>query len=151
MTSADRFFPRRTFLSLLSVGVARLLGRTRPEVQTGSDRVTPSPVTAPTTVAIGRATVGDFAPLVGQSFRVRLAGGRSEVVELVEARALPAPTFGSAGPYRAPFSLLFAGRGAGRLPQETYPIEHRTIGHFDLFLVPIGTNRPRPCYEAIFG
>jgi hypothetical protein len=152
MTSAERVFPRRAFLTLLSgAGVVGLLGQNRPKVRTGSARVTLPPAAAPTTVTIDRATVGDFAPLVGQSFRIRLADGRSEVVELVEARALPAPKSGSAGPYVAPFALLFAGPAAVRLPQETYAVEHRALGRFDLFLVPIGTNRPLPCYEAIFG
>ena len=46
------------------------------------------------------------------------------------------------------FSLVFL--GSQGLQQQTYTVEHGSLGKFDLFLVPIGKNRGIQQYQAIF-
>ena len=47
------------------------------------------------------------------------------------------------------FGLRFRGSHANRFKQNTYAIEHKSLGSFSLLLVPIGLNDERPQYEAI--
>ncbi len=51
---------------------------------------------------------------------------------------------------REPFSLAFRGPKAPVLIQKIYPVEHRSLGVLDLFLVPIGPDQAGMRYEAIF-
>ena len=48
------------------------------------------------------------------------------------------------------FSILFIGPAEPCLPQSTYEIEHREMGNFDLFLVPIASDKNGTSYEAVF-
>ena len=47
------------------------------------------------------------------------------------------------------FGLRFRGRGTTRLKQNTYSIEHSSLGSFSLLLVPVGPNDEGRQYEAI--
>jgi hypothetical protein len=47
------------------------------------------------------------------------------------------------------FGLRFRGRETTRLKQNTYSIEHSSLGSFSLLLVPVGPNEEVPQYEAI--
>jgi hypothetical protein len=71
-----------------------------------------------------------YAPLVGTTFEVERADGDRVSVELVDATSLP-----SSG---ESFSLVFRGPVGVPLEQRTYQFEHRELGEFPLFLVPIG-------------
>ncbi|MFH0342561.1 MAG: DUF6916 family protein [Chromatiales bacterium] len=51
---------------------------------------------------------------------------------------------------REPFSLVFRGPKAPVLIQKIYPLEHRSLGALDLFLVPIGPDQAGMRYAAIF-
>jgi hypothetical protein len=73
-----------------------------------------------------------YAPLVGTAFEVHRPDGDAVGVELVEATELPGR--GDC------FSLVFRGRADEALDQQTYRMEHRELGEFPLFLVPIGPN-----------
>jgi hypothetical protein len=48
------------------------------------------------------------------------------------------------------FSLMFQGPGEIFMPQGMYTLTHRTLGTFDLFLVPIGKDDNGFSYEAVF-
>ena len=87
-----------------------------------------------------------FSPYVGDTFWVRLSDGR------VETRLVEAHPWGARGPEtsRQPFSLVFVGPGRVVLPQQTYPVEHESLGEFDLFLVPLGPDGAGNRYEAVF-
>jgi hypothetical protein len=52
---------------------------------------------------------------------------------------------------RQPFSLQFEGFSREPLQQGTYDVEHRSLGRFAIFLVPIGVPSTKPTYQAIFG
>jgi len=56
-------------------------------------------------------------------------------------------------PRQEPFSIEFVGPPEPVLPQAIYAFEHPAIGHFDLFIVPlgpIGRTDARMRYEAVF-
>jgi hypothetical protein len=93
-------------------------------------------------------TLSTFAPHVGGTFRLHVAPEHVQDVELVEARLL-SNTPASAG--REPFALVFKGPGgAPLLPQQIYRFEHDTVPQQDIFIVPIGLDKGRLLYEAIF-
>jgi len=87
----------------------------------------------------------DFLPRVGETFRVGETG--TDLV-LTEAASLAARG-ASAGPRRAPFSLLFRGPKPV-LPQRTWALENEALGRLEIFLVPIGADADGVRYEAIF-
>jgi hypothetical protein len=91
-------------------------------------------------------TSDTFAGRVGETFRVTTPDGRSFDTTLVEAEVCgPARSR-----FRVPFSLLFRGPLDVLVPQGTYRIEHDELGHFELFIVPVGPDDEGMCYEAIF-
>ena len=85
---------------------------------------------------------GAFSACVGERFRLIEDGGEI-VAELVEAKPL------GKVPDR-PFTLLFRVPDGPLLPQRTYPFEHENLGHFELFIVPVGSDDVGMRYEAIF-
>jgi hypothetical protein len=97
------------------------------------------------TLRLERVTRSVFAELVGSTFHVYSALGTREDMTLVEAAVLRFPTGRRIGTKRAngrkAFSLVFQGSTDQRLPQQTYRIEHRRLGSFPLFLVPVGPLR----------
>jgi hypothetical protein len=55
-------------------------------------------------------------------------------VTLLRVGDMPAPKGGEC------FSLLFRGGGGLALPQNTYTVDHPSLGRFQLFLVPVGSD-----------
>ena len=86
-------------------------------------------------------TVGHFAALRGQRFRIAPDGAPAFEAELVEVTEIPREPGG-----RAPFSLVFEGGPDPPLPQRIYRVEHGELGALEIFLVPIAPGR----YEAVF-
>jgi len=72
---------------------------------------------------------GTYAQLVGSAFELHRPDGEAVSVELVDAKAFP-------GRGQC-FSLVFRGPAGVSLDQRTYRIEHRVLGDFPLFLVPL--------------
>ena len=48
------------------------------------------------------------------------------------------------------FSALFLGSSENPLRQETYSVEHDSLGRFDMLLVPVGRDHQGFHYEAVF-
>src|SRR5437016_1073739 len=115
----------------LPVGLAKaVVGRPKPDGRFGDGNAT----------GAGHFTRDAFAPYVGTRFRVKADSGSVDL-------RLTKITSRIAG--RESFSLLFAGSSNSQLlTQETRPIEHRELGRFSLFLVPVGKPTSRH-YEAI--
>jgi len=87
-----------------------------------------------------------FAQLLHSTFRVR------DVEPPVELALTEATVHGSA-PQTNPagtFSLVFTGPLNAFLQQRTYLFEHKKLGGFQLFIVPIGQDQKGFRYEAIF-
>jgi hypothetical protein len=99
------------------------------------------------TALLESLTHAQFAECMGSKFRILPEAASPLEVELVEANQLPGGK-GAARP--EPFSLLFRGPLAPILPQRIYQIEHEKLGTFGLFLVPLGPDKGRQRYEAIF-
>jgi hypothetical protein len=72
-----------------------------------------------------------YVPLVGSTFRIHRAESSKLSVKLVSAKQLPSDIGES-------FSLIFHAPANAALGQETYTIEHSSVGSFPLFLVPVG-------------
>lgn len=115
-------------------------------------------------VSTGRSletlTAEDFRANQGTRFRFTGAsseGGspRSFEAELVEVAGHPAS---AADAFRTPFSVLFHGPLQPVMSQGIYRLEHERLGGLELFIVPVGPNRPsapgeEPTamrYEAVF-
>lgn len=71
-----------------------------------------------------------YVPLVGSTFDIERPDGDPVAVELVDATVL-------AGRGEC-FSLVFCGPTEVSLEQRTYRMQHRELGDFSLFLVPLG-------------
>lgn len=96
-----------------------------------------------------------FLRRLGETFQVQLESGGALAVRLVEVRDLRS---GDARGAKAQalaheenrFSILFQGANDRLLGQGTYRFEHRDLGEFPLFIVPVGPLTDEAYYEAIF-
>jgi hypothetical protein len=96
-------------------------------------------------------TQSTFSAHLNETFRIHYGAPTPLEVKLIEATSLGSGTAESQGAgKREPFSIVFRGPANHLLPQQTYPIEHNTIGKFELFLVPIGPDEIGTRYEAVF-
>lgn len=78
------------------------------------------------------------------------ADSRRLALTLVEVADLPsAPVAGTAGSELC-FSAIFSGPAAAPLAQRTYRLNHRLLGAFSVFLVPVGLPASTRHYEAVF-
>lgn len=104
------------------------------------------------TVGAGELTHVTFARLVGTSFRVSVAPGRTATVRLISVRTLAAPGGRWAGPVATGegFAPLFSGSLTEGFGQGTYTVGHQILGSFAMFLVPVGPAGPDQRYEAVF-
>jgi hypothetical protein len=89
-----------------------------------------------------------FSRVVGTDFRVVPAGPAGVTFCLEAAEKLPHATAGQA---ERQFSLLFRGHPECALEQNTYRLEHATLGRMDVFIVPVQLRKDGVrYYEAIF-
>lgn len=92
-------------------------------------------------------SLATFSGLAGDEFSIRLDDGQSVSLRLEDASETETPQQPGA---RVPFSLLFRGPAAPILPQRMYRMEHRALGAFDLFIVPLSPDETGARYEAVF-
>ena len=85
-----------------------------------------------------------FAGALHTHFHLLTDTGEAVDVELIELKD------GYPSPGLEQFSLKFQGPGEFILPQKTYRMEHERSGAFDLFIVPIGRDKDKSYYEAVF-
>jgi hypothetical protein len=104
------------------------------------------------TLVAAELTQGAFAPLVGTNFRVSAAHGRMATLRLISVRTLAAPDGRWTGPIPTGegFAPLFSGSVSEGFGQGTYTVDHRSLGSFAMFLVPVGPAGPDQRYEAVF-
>ena len=86
----------------------------------------------------------NFAENLNTKFWLKDPPGERTALDLVEVRE------GKSAPRYETFTLIFRGDPSKIHPQRTYPLEHATIGEFDLFLVPVGRDQQGTMYEAVF-
>jgi hypothetical protein len=91
-----------------------------------------------------------FQPHVDTQFGAHV-GARTIDLQLTGVKLLHQRTSKGAAVRGQQFSLTFHGPGPA-FHQETYNLEHGVLGHFSLFLVPVGTpgtTKSGQTYEAI--
>ena len=88
-----------------------------------------------------------FARHLGESFQVREGPLEMVEVKLVEVTDISSNISSS---HEGSFSLLFEGPTDRPLKQETYSMEHGTMGTFPIFLVPMFSATDGLQYEAVF-
>ena len=88
-------------------------------------------------------TWDDFAGAVGTGYSVTADGNEFDLT-LEQASEVP-----SAGRVGGSFRLEFVGPQVPVLPQAIYPFRHGDEA-FEIFIVPISSNREGTRYEAIF-
>jgi hypothetical protein len=71
-----------------------------------------------------------YVPLVGSTFKIHRTGASPLSVKLAAATRLQG--------VGESFSLIFRGHANAKLGQDTYNVEHPSLGTFPLFVVPIG-------------
>ncbi len=86
----------------------------------------------------------DFAALLGTPFYVTESPGAVSSVLLADAQDLSAQYGGEN------YSLLFRGALDRPLSSGTYEFEHRRLGAFGLFIVPMRSDGRNAYYEAVF-
>ena len=90
-------------------------------------------------------SLGTFQPHLRSIFHIKSAN-RSVPVALVAARDKTRP----GDKTLEAFSVVFRGPKKDALPQGIYPIQHESLGTFELFLQPIPTKGDAQDYDAVF-
>jgi Domain of unknown function (DUF6916) len=100
---------------------------------------------------LGELTFETARPLIGTTFEVTCADGRTTALTLDEALPYDLPARQQRGaPKRRPFSLYLVGDPAIVLPQGTYTLRAPAATFENLFIVPIGRDGSATEYEAVF-
>jgi hypothetical protein len=136
MVVSRRGFIKRGSLLVLGAGVS--LG--------SADRIFGRPTGSQNSSAEFNFAKATFLPYVNTIFRIYASSSKILTTTLVSVDDIgPVPDNPVAG--RECFALKF--RGAEALKQDTYKIEHQTLGSFELFLVPAGTKNKNFYYLAV--
>lgn len=89
----------------------------------------------------------DFANHLGEVFNVRKSPLEEVGLELAEVTSISSSTTGSP---EESFSAVFRGPQDRPLEQDTYVVEHASMGAFPLFIVPVYPDGEGLYYQAIF-
>lgn len=87
-------------------------------------------------------TAAHFTPDSADAWTVHLADGQSVALHVRQTEVRGEPR---------PFLVRFTGPLEPQLAQATFDVEHASVGHTALFLVPIGRTEDAMHYEAVFG
>ena len=103
-------------------------------------------------VSLQRST---FAKYLGETFQVGHQPSDAIGLQLVQVGDLPSTSASGSGSILNAaqehcFSILFRGPVETPLAQATYRFEHRQMGNFQLFVVPMTSDQSARYYEAIF-
>jgi hypothetical protein len=93
-----------------------------------------------------------FARYVNTKFSLSLSDISPVAVRLVNVKDLtPEESKASASATgRECFSLAFVGQANEPLRQETYNVNHGSLGNFAMLVVPVGRDKKATYYEAVF-
>jgi hypothetical protein len=89
-----------------------------------------------------------YPPLLHTTFRLEHSDGVADA-ELVDVKDLVPAELKAAGKAAEVFSLTFETLGPGSFAQGTYPLQHPSLGSFQLFLVPVGQGPRGFLLEAV--
>jgi hypothetical protein len=132
---------RRHFLARCSVAAAGAsIASTAVLVAAPGHRETP----------LDQISLAQFAAQLNTSFIVRTDSGTARL-RLVEVNPLPDSTAGAGDAGNEKFVLVFQGPAASTLGQDTWQFDHRAIGRFSMFIVPVGSlDTTHSYYESTF-
>ena len=93
-----------------------------------------------------------FAQHLNSEFRIHHGNAKTTQLKLVEVKDLRSQSATNPRGIESKecFSAVFLGARRSGLRQNTYTIEHGSLGKFSLLLVPIGMSQNQQYYEAIF-
>ncbi len=95
-----------------------------------------------------------FSKYLGSTFVVRQRDNPATALELIRARQLSTPRLTAANATDAGhegFALMFRTARGAALVQNTYSFEHREMGRFQMFIVPVGVqDETHDYFQAIF-
>ncbi len=97
---------------------------------------------------VSRLNSAAFKRCLNTKFRVHPRSGSARVLELIEVSHWHSQP--SQPTDRECFSTIFTGSTRDRLRQDTYTVEHESLGSFQMLLVPIGKKDQESRYEAVF-
>jgi hypothetical protein len=138
-------FSRRKFLRSASVlSVAAFFPIRNLFAKTGRNEPNSSRLGLDAAAGLNQAA---FARCVNTDFVFSQPYKRSVKVKLIKVNDLTPP---NARHGRECFAAIFAGPTNTPLPQETYSVAHGSLGNFDMLVVPVGRDRQRTYYEAVF-
>ncbi|MEJ0075789.1 MAG: hypothetical protein WDO17_10130 [Alphaproteobacteria bacterium] len=86
----------------------------------------------------------DFEPHIGHMFAIEANG------QQVDLKLAAVERVGAAVREGGAFSLLFLSAPGPFVPQGVYPLQHPTLGTFELFMVPLGPKDGGNSYQIIF-
>ena len=99
---------------------------------------------------LDQLNAADFSAHLNQHFQLQLEGSEPLELELIDVSLLGSGDPDPESPERRRgFSLVFRGPQSPLLIQQIYGLEHETMGHLDLFLVPLAPDRQGARYEAV--
>ena len=133
-----REFIKNTSAAVLALGVApgTLASKPKPRPRAVVGRKRP--------VSLSNLHYADFAEQLDTPFLVTGSSGGELPLLLAEAQDL-SHRFGAEN-----FSIVFHGPSDQPLSQGTYEFEHRSLGAFSLFIVPMRGDGRHASYEAVF-
>jgi hypothetical protein len=88
-----------------------------------------------------------FSRCLGTNFFVKDSNSKATALKLIEVHNWQ---HNSDSKGKECFSLIFRATDTTRLFQNTYAVEHNSLGSFQLFVVPIRRNHNARYYEAVF-
>jgi hypothetical protein len=151
-------FSRRKFLRVGSVA-ALTAGATMGFSALGNNSKlgrTPGPVNSPgspqsTDPTTSRMTRAAFAACLNSTFQLQNADTSALPLKLIELKDTVPSNHQKAAAAQGKecFSLAFTAPNHEALKQNTFRLEHESLGKFDLFISPVTSKRHGEIYEAI--
>lgn len=147
MALSRRKFLKAGTLVILSAGVPLKVVAGKSPDPLGSNLLSRSPLDDARSL-----TLAAFSAQLNTAFRVAAEGSKALSLELIEVNDLrtAAVKQSAAMVGRECFSTIFLGPRHLPLKQNAFAFEHRTLGKFNLLLVPIGYGKQGRLYEAVF-
>ncbi len=100
---------------------------------------------------LDKLTKETFSNLDDKAFKISTPEGGVLDMELIKVESHAERVKGSSE-YREPFSIMLRGPKDSELAQETYKVEHASLGAMEIHLVPVVAPRgsDEKWYEAVF-
>jgi hypothetical protein len=144
-TSRRKFLKTSAFVAL-SAGIP--LKAAAEQIRSGGSNFTPFAEANVATTDFS-LDMKSFAASIKSEFIVHNSAG-STAIRLIEVNDLRSKSEKLTANGRECFSTVFRGPQSAPLKQNTYRLEHGTLGSFSVLLVPVGTSNNAFYYEAVF-